>query len=89
MKKVHDNLMIKKTRYDMTISIECASKFEQLCEAYDLKKSDMADLIINTFCEGNLKYKHYMQNLRAKKQIIRKRAIKNLSLFGEPIDSNN
>ncbi|WP_257617164.1 gag protein [Campylobacter pinnipediorum] len=73
--------MIKKTRYDMTISIECASKFEQLCEAYELKKSDMADLMINSFCEGNLVYKHYLQNLRVKKQAIKQKAIKDLSLF--------
>nr|DAK15214.1 MAG TPA: antitoxin [Caudoviricetes sp.] len=86
MKRIHENLMVKKTRYDMTISIECASKFEQLCEAYEMKKSDMANLIINTFCEGNLKYKHYLANLHAKKTLLKQKIEQDLSLFANERD---
>lgn len=81
MKKVHDNLLIKRTRYDLTISIECASKFEQLCEAYGLKKSDMADMIIKKFCEGNLIYKHYLANLHTQKALLKQKFSQDLSLF--------
>jgi putative gag protein len=61
--RIHDKVLVKKTRYDLNISVENASLFEQLCEAYDMKKSDMADLIIETFCKDNQKYKQYLIDL--------------------------
>ncbi|MGP1484883.1 MAG: gag protein [Campylobacter sp.] len=81
MKKIHDNVMIKKTRYDLNMSIENASKFEQLCEAYNMSKSAMADLIIESFCKGNLVYKAYLQNLRSMKKCFKAKVKHDLSLF--------
>ncbi|MGP1579413.1 MAG: gag protein [Wolinella sp.] len=73
MQKIHDNVLVKKTRYDLNLSVENASKFEQLCEAYNLPKSQMADRIIEDFCRGNPVYSTYIKNLRAhKKQFIAK-----------------
>lgn len=71
MQKIHENVLIKKTRYDLNLSVENASKFEQLCEAYSMPKSQMADMIIEDFCKGNPVYNEYIRNLRAhKKQFI-------------------
>ncbi|QCD44442.1 gag protein [Campylobacter mucosalis] len=81
MPKIHKNVMYKKTRYDLSLSIENASRFEQLCEAYEMKKSDMADFIIDSFCSGNLRYKHYLANLETKRQNLAKKSQDDLNLF--------
>ncbi|MGH1601697.1 gag protein [Campylobacter majalis] len=81
MPKIHKNVMHKKTRYDLSLSIANASRFEQLCEAYEMKKSDMADFIIDSFCNGNLRYEHYLKNLQTKRQNLAKKAADDLSLF--------
>lgn len=78
MTKVHEKVLIKKTRYDLNLSIENASKFEQLCEAYDLPKSAMADLIISSFCKGNPVYNAYLEAFRTHKKQLKQRAGRSL-----------
>ena len=56
-------------RYDFKISIDNVSTFELLCEAYERKKSDMIDLIIENFAKGNLKLKHHVQSKMRKRTI--------------------
>ena len=67
--QIHKKVLVKKTRYDLNMSVENASRFEQLCEAYEMKKSDMADFIIENFCKGNPRYKQYLINLNAASSI--------------------
>ncbi len=86
MIKVHDNLKIKKTRYDFTISIDNASTFELLCEAYEMKKSDMIDLIIENFAKGNLKLKHHIQSIAEQKRALKAKCESELSLFTKSDD---
>ena len=80
--QIHKKVLIKKTRYDLNMSVENASRFEQLCEAYEMKKSDMADFIIENFCKGNPRYKQYLVNLNVKKEEFRKKVENDMSLFG-------
>ena len=87
MIKIHDNLKIKKTRYDFTISIDNASTFELLCEAYEMKKSDMIDLIIENFAKGNLKLKHHVQSIAEQKRALKAKCESELSLFTKSDDA--
>ncbi|WXG20558.1 hypothetical protein VBZ67_09615 [Campylobacter concisus] len=50
--QIHKKVLAKKTRYDLNMSVENASRFEQLCKAYEMKKSDMADFIIENFAKA-------------------------------------
>ncbi|MDL0089919.1 gag protein [Campylobacter gastrosuis] len=88
MPKIHKNVMYKKTRYDLSLSIQNASRFEQLCEAYEMKKSDMADFIIDSFCTGNLRYQNYLKNLDKKRTSLKNKAQDDISLFNLKDDEN-
>ena len=69
--QIHKKVLVKKTRYDLNMSVENASRFEQLCEAYEMKKSDMIDLIIENFAKGNLKLKHHIQSIAEQKRALK------------------
>ncbi|MCD8212719.1 MAG: gag protein [Campylobacter sp.] len=89
MIKIHQNVLVKKTRYDLNMSIENASKFEQLCEAYQMPKSQMADLIIDSFCQGNPIYKSYLENFRTIKKRLKAKTKQDINLFKSLDDSND
>jgi len=79
--QIHKKVLVKKTRYDLNMSVENASRFEQLCEAYEMKKSDMADLIIESFCKGNPRYNQYLINLRVLKKKVQDKVNQDINLF--------
>lgn len=79
--QIHKKVLVKKTRYDLNMSVENASRFEQLCEAYEMKKSDMADFIIENFCKGNPIYNQYLINLRVLKKKFQDKVNQDINLF--------
>nr|DAD63530.1 MAG TPA: transcriptional repressor [Caudoviricetes sp.] len=83
--QIHKKVLVKKTRYDLNMSVENASRFEQLCEAYEMKKSDMADYIIESFCKGNPRYNQYLINLGVAKKKLQQKVEQDISLFEEAI----
>ncbi len=60
---IHRDLKIKKTRYDVNLTIERANEFEQLCEAYDMGKSKMFDKIIKEYYDNSPKIPQYLERI--------------------------
>ena len=73
-------------RYDFKISIDNVSTFELLCEAYEMKKSDMIDLHHRKFAKGNLKLKHHIQSIAEQKRALKAKCESELSLFTKSDD---
>nr|DAQ20325.1 MAG TPA: hypothetical protein [Bacteriophage sp.] len=73
MAKIHKNIYSKKVRYDLFISIDAASKFDQLCEAHELSQAKMIEIILKSFYKLDPKLKEYqnqIKELRAKSSLF-------------------
>lgn len=84
MKKLHNAILDKRTRYDLYINIEIASQLEQLSEALNISKSEAAEQAISMFFNSkNTVLKAYLQKIETMKKELKNKTERSLNLFDE------
>lgn len=86
MKKLHNAILDKRTRYDLYINIEIASQLEQLSEALNISKSEAAEQAISMFFNSkNTVLKAYLQKIETMKKELKNKTERSLNLFDEAL----
>lgn len=84
MKKLHNAILDKRTRYDLYINIEIASQLEQLSEALNISKSEAAEQAISMFFNSkSTVLKAYLQKIETMKKELKNKTERSLNLFDE------
>ncbi|CUU72072.1 hypothetical protein [Campylobacter hyointestinalis] len=82
MKKLHSAILDKRTRYDLYINIEKASRLEQLSEAMEMSKSEVAEIAIDLlYTQKSSLIKAYLLRLEEMKKELKDKTQRTLNLF--------
>ncbi|WP_162166701.1 hypothetical protein [Campylobacter fetus] len=82
MKKLHNAILGKRTRYDLYINIEKASHLEQLSEAMEVSKSEVAEIAIDLlYMQKSSVIKAYLLRLEEIKKELKDKTQRTLNLF--------
>ncbi|ALV24566.1 hypothetical protein CIG2463D_0993 [Campylobacter iguaniorum] len=82
MKKLHEAIFDKRTRYDLYIKIDSASQLEQLSEAMEISKSEVAEIALNLLYKSkDSLMRSYLAHIEELKRNRKKTNNADLSLF--------
>lgn len=58
MFKINEKVAVKKIRYDFRLSIQASLQVDLLAQAYNMNQSAIFDMVVNDFCQNDLKFKY-------------------------------